>query len=36
MKADFLLTDCGLATMAGPQPYGAIDDGATGAGSRPA
>ncbi len=28
MKADFLLTDCGLATMAGPQPYGAIDDGA--------
>lgn len=29
MKADLLITDCRLATMAeGPQPYGAIEDGA--------
>lgn len=28
IRADLLLTDCRLATMAGPQPYGAIDDGA--------
>ncbi|WP_122465523.1 imidazolonepropionase [Brevundimonas lutea] len=27
-RADLLLTDCRLATMAGPEPYGAIHDGA--------
>ncbi|WP_374273956.1 imidazolonepropionase [Brevundimonas sp.] len=28
MRADLLLTDCRLATLAGPELYGAIDDGA--------
>ncbi len=28
MRMDLLITDCRLATMAGPEPYGAVDDGA--------